>query len=473
MAATIVSKPHALMASIPAHSHIYPMLQLGFNLISAGFMVTFASPERIHEHMMTLGQDRFHPQGHDSADFRIIKIADGLPVYTKNDRPQASRFGEAIAKIEAAVESLMESLMKQRPPVSCIISNTFLFGMQDIANKFAVPKIDFFPSAATLFAIDIHLTSCIAKGASPLQDLKDGEEVLIKDIPGLPPLKKSDMAKELWIDDVSDAMNHILVRPFERIRESKFILINTFYELESQVIDALRADKLPICPVGPLLPSCFGNPNNSKISEGHDLYEADACIKWLTTQEENSVVYVSFGSFVSLSKEEIRELALGLESSKRSFLWVIHHKEEMELANVLPKGFLERTNKRGKLVTWAPQVRVLAHAAVGVFLSHCGWNSTMESLAMGVPIIGWPLEQDQVTNLRLIVEKWGVGVALGHTLHRASIKSAIEGAMQSSGMYQRARSIGEIARNATATMCRGSSSVSFDTFVHAFQGHVI
>lgn len=470
MASANISKPHALMVSIPAHSHIYPMLQLGFNLLSAGFMVTFASPERIHEHMMRLGQDRFCPQGRGNADFRIIKIADGLPVYTNNDRPPAARFGEAIAKIEAAVESIMESLMKERPPVSCIISNTFLFGMQDIANRFAVPKIDFFPSAATLFAIDIHLTSCRAKGTFPLQDPTDGEEVLIKDIPGLPPLKKSDMAKELFINDVSDAMYDIVVRPFERIRESKFILINTFYELESQVIDALRADKLPIFPLGPLLPSCFQNPNNSKLSEGHD---ADECIKWLTTQEENSVVYVSFGSFVSLSKEEIKELALGLEDSKRSFLWVIHHKEEMELANVLPKGFLERTNKRGKLVTWAPQVRVLAHAAVGVFLSHCGWNSTMESLAMGVPIIGWPLEQDQVTNLRLIVEKWGIGFALGRVLHRDSIKSAIEGAMQSSSLQQRAHSIGEIARNATDSMHRGSSRVSFDTFVHAFQPHAI
>ncbi|KAI5059695.1 hypothetical protein GOP47_0026014 [Adiantum capillus-veneris] len=116
------------------------------------------------------------------------------------------------------------------------------------------------------------------------------------------------------------------------------------------------------------------------------------CLSWLNLQAESSVIYVAFGSLAKLSVEEIQELAVGLEASGSPFLWVIREDAVTmeELPQVLPEGFLERTRGKGMIISWAPQVRVLAHKAVGGFLSHCGWNSTVESLWAGVPLLCCP-----------------------------------------------------------------------------------
>ncbi|XP_015161062.1 beta-D-glucosyl crocetin beta-1,6-glucosyltransferase-like [Solanum tuberosum] len=158
---------------------------------------------------------------------------------------------------------------------------------------------------------------------------------------------------------------------------------------------------MKIAPVGP--------PVQDLITNGADDMEL---MDWLGTKDENSTVFVSFGSEYFLSKEDMEEVAFGLELSNVNFIWVVRFPkgEEQNLEDALPKGFLERIGERGRVLDkFAPQLRILNHTSTGGFISHCGWNSVMESIDFGVPIIAMPMHLDQPMNARLIVE---LGVAV-------------------------------------------------------------
>ncbi|KAL2528762.1 UDP-glycosyltransferase 83A1 [Forsythia ovata] len=186
---------------------------------------------------------------------------------------------------------------------------------------------------------------------------------------------------------------------------AKWLLCNTFYEIESSACNLITN----FLPVGPLL-----STNKSKTSAiGGSFWPEDTtCFSWLDEQPIGSVIYVSFGSIAEFSQDQLNELALALELSGRPFLWVVRS----NLANgsnvKYPNGFRERVSKRAKIVEWAPQEKVLAHSSVACFLSHCGWNSTMEGLSMGVPFLCWPYFSDQFLNQNYICDVWKIGLRL-------------------------------------------------------------
>ncbi|KAL7252765.1 hypothetical protein ACSBR1_007350 [Camellia fascicularis] len=120
-----------------------------------------------------------------------------------------------------------------------------------------------------------------------------------------------------------------------------------------------------------------------------------------------------------MSKDEIEEIANGLELSKVNFIWVVRFPdgEKVELEKALPKGFIEKVRERGLVVEgWVPQAKILAHSSIGGFVSHCGWNSVLESLKFGVPIIGIPMHLEQPLNAKL-VEELGVGVEVSRDMN--------------------------------------------------------
>ncbi|KAK9225648.1 hypothetical protein WN943_010691 [Citrus x changshan-huyou] len=132
----------------------------------------------------------------------------------------------------------------------------------------------------------------------------------------------------------------------------------------------------------------------------------ESCIKWLNDQAKGSVVYVSFGSMATLKIEEMEELAWGLKASDKYFLWVVRESEQSKL----PENFSDETSQKGLVVNWCPQLEVLAHEATGCFLTHCGWNSTLEALSLGVPMVAMPQWADQSTNSKYIMEVWKMGL---------------------------------------------------------------
>ncbi|CAL9005671.1 unnamed protein product [Prunus brigantina] len=190
---------------------------------------------------------------------------------------------------------------------------------------------------------------------------------------------------------------------------SGIILVKTSREIEAKYVDYLSGLMgKKIVPVGPLVQE----PMDLKVDEETWI------MKWLNKRERSSVVYVCFGSEYFLSREQIEELAHGLELSKVSFIWVIRFPKEEKgnrVEEVLPEGFLERVGEKGVIVEgWAPQAKILKHSSVGGFVSHCGWSSVLESIKFGVPIIAMPMHLDQPINSRL-VEEVGVGVEVKRT----------------------------------------------------------
>ena len=195
----------------------------------------------------------------------------------------------------------------------------------------------------------------------------------------------------------------VMVKTIETVKVEDWIVSNSAYELEPGAFSFAPN----IIPIGPRLAS-----NRLGDQQGYFWPEDSTCLKWLDQQPPNSVVYIAFGSFTVFDQTQFQELALGLELSNRPFLWVVRPDITVETNDAYPEGFQERVANRGQIVGWAPQQKVLSHPSVLCFLSHCGWNSTMEGVSNGVPFLCWPYFADQFLNETYICDVWKVGLKL-------------------------------------------------------------
>lgn len=217
-----------------------------------------------------------------------------------------------------------------------------------------------------------------------------------------------------------ETMSTCLQRILESARCSSGLIINTFDDLEDAEIRKIAdGASVPVYAIGPL----------HKISPGAQsslLAQDRTCLDWLDKQEVASVLYVSFGSLASMDQEELVETAWGLANSRVPFLWVIRpNLVQCSRKIVLPDGFEEETRGRGMVVSWAPQQEVLGHHAIGGFWTHNGWNSTLESICEGVPMICRPHFADQMINARYVQEVWKIGFELEGKLERGMIESGV------------------------------------------------
>ncbi|KAH9312517.1 hypothetical protein KI387_027552 [Taxus chinensis] len=217
---------------------------------------------------------------------------------------------------------------------------------------------------------------------------------------------------------------------FQSIGRGSGMLINTFHELEPAHLDHLKnvTDK-PVWGIGPVFPPS-GSDKVSVRGKMADIGEEEL-IRWLDSQSPRSVVYLSFGSQTYLTPQQTNALARGVELSEQPFVWAIKIPPRIEPATsdsasfarrYLPEGFQERTKNRGVVIWgWAPQLLILSHPAVGGFASHCGWNSTLESVTQGIPLIAWPMYGDQPFNSKLIAD---LGAGIQFCQYRDAIPNA-------------------------------------------------
>ncbi|CAF1867946.1 unnamed protein product [Brassica napus] len=262
------------------------------------------------------------------------------------------------------------------------------------------------------------------------------------------------------------------------------VIINTFQELESAYVkDYKEARAGKVWSIGPV--SLCNKVGVDKAQRGKQAaIDQDECLKWLDSKEKRSVLYVCLGSICNVPLAQLKELGLGLEESQRPFIWVIRGWEKYnELAEwFLESGFEERNKERGLLIKgWSPQILILSHPAVGGFLTHCGWNSTLEGITSGVPLITWPLFGDQFCNQKLVVEvlKAGVSVGveevmrfgeeekIGVLVDREGVKKAVEDLMGESEegkeRRKRVKELGELAHKAVEE--EGSSHSNITCFL--------
>lgn len=231
--------------------------------------------------------------------------------------------------------------------------------------------------------------------------------------------------------------------------------------------------------LGPFNPLCVDKgliPNNKKGRH--------SCIDWLDKQEKESVIYVSFGTTTAFTETQIKHLACGLENSKQKFIWVLRDADRGDFFNnngdnntrieALPKGYEERIEGMGLIVRdWAPQLEILNHPSTGGFMSHCGWNSCMESITMGVPIAAWPMHSDQPRNMVLVSEVLKIGLVVKEWEQRNEIvaDTAVENAVrrlmateEGGEMRQRAVNLKHAIRKSKVEG-EGVSRVEFESFI--------
>ncbi|KAI5068849.1 hypothetical protein GOP47_0017194 [Adiantum capillus-veneris] len=304
------------------------------------------------------------------------------------------------------------------------------------------------------------------------------EDQLISDIGGVPPLRKKDLPGFIQCNDPSDFMFKDCVAPLERAQEAMCVLFNTFNEMEGEAVEVLRQHE-PGCrfyTIGPVLPEeyFFGmKPSRNSLNMAPGFWAEDYdCLQWLDKQEAGSVLYVSFGSITELSEGEVKELALGLEASCVLVLWVLRPGTgDRSGHSALPPGFKERTAGHMMIIEWAPQLHVLAHPAVGAFFTHAGWNSVLEGVVQGKPLLGYPYFDDQMLNCRCIEEQWGNGLALKkhgeELLTHSVVESKVRAVMTDAKIRQNALQLSEDARRAVQSSDPGSSAANFKSFIQA------
>ncbi|KAH7436169.1 hypothetical protein KP509_05G006000 [Ceratopteris richardii] len=250
------------------------------------------------------------------------------------------------------------------------------------------------------------------------------------------------------------------------------LIVNSFDELEEEVCKALQdIIPIPVSVVGPLVPSRCLEAGKEKVGPCLSSDKSE-CMLWLDKQAEQSVLYISFGSILTPPPGELESIANGIKDSQRPFLWVLRPTSTSSLAEILPKSFLEDTAQQGLIISWAPQVQVLSHPAVGAFLTHCGWNSTLEGISSGIPLILYPMFSDQTTNCAYASDFWKIGVSLRTNVQwkvdRSDVTRVLKHAFEEGeSLRKRTAKLKEAARR--ALQAQGSSSIHMDNFIQGLR----
>lgn len=319
-----------------------------------------------------------------------------------------TNFMNALSLLQNPLETLFQEL---QPTPTCIVSDRDVLWAAETARKFRVPRISF------------DGTSCFARMCSyhlrmsnyVYESLPESEPFVV---PGLP--DRIQLAKAQLFGVFGTASNPYLGDIVEKIREDEGeeygVVVNSFQELEADYVEGLKKiTRGKVWCIGPV--SLCNRDNLDKAQRGNkSSMDEKQCLKWLDTWPPGSVIYACLGSLNRLTPPQLAELGLGLEASKRPFIWVIrgaYRREEME--EWLEKnGFEERVKGKGLLIRgWAPQVLILSHPAIGGFLTHCGWNSTLEGICAGVPMMTWPIFAEQFYNEKFILQVLKIGVRVG------------------------------------------------------------
>ncbi|KAL6616013.1 hypothetical protein ACP70R_038283 [Stipagrostis hirtigluma subsp. patula] len=386
---------------------------------------------------------------------------------TSDDNTMAHQISLMFAYLKA-MNAPLRDFLASLPAVHALVLDMFCADAFDVAAELKLPAYTFYASGAGDLAVFLNLPSVRAGMNTCFAELGD----TILSLPGASPLKASDLPSECSDDS---AGGKAILRMFERMPEANGILVNTFESLEARAVQALR-DGLcvpnratpPVYCIGPL------------VSRGGDMEHE--CLQWLDAQPDHSVVFLCFGSQGTMPKKQLEEIAIGLDKSGQRFLWVVRsprspdHKfgeplPEPDLNALLPDGFLERTKDRGLVLkSWAPQVDVLRHRATGAFLTHCGWNSTLEGITAGLPLLCWPLYAEQRLNKVFIVEEMKLGVEMRgyneEVVKADEVETKVRWVLESEGgQVLRARVVAVKDKAAEALKEGGSSHVAFVHFL--------
>ncbi|CAI9757489.1 unnamed protein product [Fraxinus pennsylvanica] len=388
----LISVPHFIIFPFMSQGHTIPLLYLGRLLRQRSIAVTIFTTTGNSPCIRAILQD---------TDIKLVELPfpqeiDGVPPGVENTDKLPSMacflpFAIATKNMQHDFEKAIQNLQ----PVSCIISDTFLGWTQQSAAKLGIPRLVF--SGMGIFSTTV--CQIMVNDRPHAGAVSPDSPFLIPDFPKLK-LTRNDFAPPLcdieptgeWVDFMGE---QVLAEA-----KSHGLIVNSFYELESSYVDYWNQKMGPKAwCVGPLGVAKQVPPSMAAMEK--PLY-----IQWLDDKSAKGekVLYVSFGTQAEVSEEQLDEIAKGLEISQVSFLWAFRSKG---------LEYLHGFEKRWLIVKeWVDQMEILNHNAVKGFLSHCGWNSVMESLSANVPILAFPMMAEQNLNARLVAEEIGVGLRL-------------------------------------------------------------
>lgn len=443
-------KAHVAVLPSPGMGHVIPLFELAQRLVTHhGFRVAFLNITT----EASAAQNQLLHSPNLPPDLHVIDLPPvDISALVTHDTPVLTRLSLNVRESLRCLNSLLQQLT---PNPQALVIDLFCTQAFDVCNHLSIPTFTFFTASSHLLAFSLLLPKLDRDVEGEFVDLPEPVQV-----PGCAPIRIPDLLDQVRnrkIDEYKWYLYHL-----SRIPMAAGIFLNTWEDLEPVTLRALTHHPFyqqiptpPIYPVGPL------------IKETEPLTETGAeCVAWLDKQPPESVLYVSLGSGGTVSGEQVRELAWGLELSQQRFIWVVRAPSDASASasffnvggdvndprSYLPEGFVERTGEKGMVVaSWAPQIAILRHASTGGFLSHCGWNSTLESVAHGVPMIAWPLYAEQRMNATMLVEEVGVGVRAGEgagVIGRKEIERVVRMTIEGEEgrrMRRRARELKEIA----------------------------
>uniref|UniRef100_A0A5B6ZJ11 Glycosyltransferase n=1 Tax=Davidia involucrata TaxID=16924 RepID=A0A5B6ZJ11_DAVIN len=379
---------------------------------------------------------------------------------------------EMIPKFYKATKMLQEPLehvLREGRP-DCLVADMFFPWATHVAAKFDIPRLIFHVTG--FFALCASESVRLYKPQKSLSS--DSEPFIVPNLPHDVKLTRMQLGDHEREDSDTDHFGKLLTQAKESELTSYGVIVNSFYELEPAYADHYRKVLgRKAWHVGPVS-LCTSTEVEDKAHRGKEAsIDKHECLEWLDSKKPNSVVYVCFGSMSIFTAAQLYEIAMGLEASGQHFIWVVRkgkNEEENDEIMWVPEGYEERMKGKGLIIRgWAPQVLILDHQAVGGFVTHCGWNSTLEGVSAGVPMVTWPLFADQFYIEKLVTDILRIGLSVGvhqwttkasDGIKREAIEKAVKRIMvgeEAEEMRSRARAFKDMARKAVE---EGGSSYS-------------
>ncbi|KAG6731086.1 hypothetical protein I3842_01G112000 [Carya illinoinensis] len=456
--------PHVLLVTLPAQGHINPALQFAKSVIRLGAHVTLAISVFAYRRMTKTPT----PQG-----LSFVAFSDGYDDGFKSGTDDVEHYMSAIrCNGSKTLTDLIVSSANEGRPFQFLVYTLFLPWAGKVARELHLPSALLWIQPAAV--LDIYYYYFNGYGEDIRKKSTDPSYPL--QLPGLPLLYGRDLPSFILDSSTYTSALPSFQEQLEALEKENNprVLVNTFDALEPEALRVI--DKFNLTAVGPLIPSAFlDGKDPSDKAFGGDLFQEskEYYIEWMNSKPNSSVIYVSFGSMLVLAKQQMEEMVRGLLDCGRPFLWVIRAKENGEEERLSCREELEQ---KGMIVPWCSQVEVLSHPSLACFVTHCGWNSSLESLVSGVPVVAFPQWTDQGTNAKLIEDVWKTGLRVTANkdgiVDSDEIKRCLElvagGGERGEEMRRNAKKWKDLAREAAKE--GGSSYKNLKAFVEEIGG---
>lgn len=444
-----------------AQGHTIPIIDIAKMLAARGVAVTIlTTPTNAARSQSTIDHAAKSGLTINVVHVTFPCIEAGLPAGFENldmvrSANDAMRFFRGAALMRDPVQQLLADGLT--PPPTCLISDMWFPWTTAVSAKLNIPRLVFYGTSC-FFLLCMHILGL----SEDFRRMSSDSDYFV--VPHLPDRVEVTRAQ---FKATYDQLTPEWTRMWDELREAESqafgTVANSFDELETHYINSYtKAKGIKVWCIGPV--SLFNKKDSDKAIRGQKATNDLECLKWLDSQEPGSVIYVCLGSMSHLSTPQFIELGLGLEASRKPFIWVIRNGSSEVQTWLKEENYEKRINGRGLLIQgWAPQVLILPHPSIGGFLTHCGWNSTLEGISAGLPMVTWPMSAEQFFNEKLIVSVIRIGVRVGAEVPmmfleegsvvrsdeiRRAVEVLMDGGREGGERRERARKMGEMARRA-------------------------